>query len=54
MDNLSRTLIESGELKQMIEERGIVGITSNPAIFEKAIIGNAVYDADIEDGHPRW
>lgn len=50
MDNLSRTLIESGELKQMIEERGIVGITSNPAIFEKAIIGNAVYDADIEEG----
>jgi transaldolase len=44
MDNLSRTLIESGELKQMIEERGIVGITSNPAIFEKAIVGNASYD----------
>lgn len=50
MDNLSRTLIESGELQQMIEERGIVGITSNPAIFEKAIIGNAIYDADIEAG----
>lgn len=50
MDNLSRTLIESGELKQMIEERGIVGITSNPAIFEKAIVGNATYDADIEAG----
>jgi transaldolase len=50
MDNLSRTLIESGELKQMIEERGIVGITSNPAIFEKAIVGNASYDADIEAG----
>jgi transaldolase len=50
MDNLNRTLIQSGELKQMIEERGIVGITSNPAIFEKAIVGNAVYDADIEAG----
>ncbi len=50
MDNLSRTLIESGELKKMIEERGIVGITSNPAIFEKAIVGNATYDADIEAG----
>src|ERR671933_1274623 len=50
MDNLSRTLIQSGELKQMIEERGIVGITSNPAIFEKAIVGNAIYDADIEAG----
>ena len=50
MDNLSRTLIESGELKKMIEERGIVGITSNPAIFEKAIVGNATYDTDIEAG----
>lgn len=50
MDNLSRTLIESGELKQLIEERGVHGITSNPAIFEKAIAGNAIYDADIEAG----
>ncbi|MBD2015777.1 transaldolase [Microcoleus sp. FACHB-53] len=50
MDNLSRTLIQSGELKQLLEERGIVGITSNPAIFEKAIVGNAIYDADIEAG----
>jgi transaldolase len=50
MDNLSRTLIQSGELKRLLDERGIVGITSNPAIFEKAIIGNAVYDADIEAG----
>ncbi|HEY9649697.1 MAG TPA: transaldolase [Coleofasciculaceae cyanobacterium] len=50
MDNLSRSIIQSGELKQLIEERGIVGITSNPAIFEKAIVGNAIYDADIEAG----
>jgi transaldolase len=50
MDNLSRDLIESGELKQLIEERGICGITSNPTIFEKAIAGNKIYDADIEAG----
>ncbi|OLT61567.1 transaldolase [Moorena bouillonii] len=50
MDNLSRTLIESGELKELIKTRGICGITSNPAIFEKAIAGNAIYDADIEAG----
>ncbi|HAG81096.1 MAG TPA: transaldolase, partial [Cyanobacteria bacterium UBA12227] len=50
MDNLSRTIIESGELKKLISERGICGITSNPAIFEKAIAGNAIYDADIEAG----
>ncbi|HEY9749934.1 MAG TPA: transaldolase [Allocoleopsis sp.] len=50
MDNLTRDLIQSGELKRLIEEQGIRGLTSNPAIFEKAIIGNAMYDADIEAG----
>ncbi|MEB3161841.1 MAG: transaldolase [Prochlorothrix sp.] len=50
MDNLSRDLIESGELKQLITSRDVHGITSNPAIFEKAIAGNAIYDADIEAG----
>ncbi|TAF01563.1 MAG: transaldolase [Oscillatoriales cyanobacterium] len=50
MDNLTRNLIESGELKKMIESRGLRGITSNPAIFEKAIAGNVIYDADIEAG----
>jgi transaldolase len=48
MDNLSRDLIQSGELKQMVETRGIAGITSNPAIFQKAIAGNAIYDQAIE------
>ena len=50
MDNLSRDIIESGELKNMIVEKGIRGITSNPAIFEKAIKGNAIYDTEIEKG----
>ena len=50
MDNLSRDIIQSGELQTMIQKQGIRGITSNPAIFEKAISGNATYDADIEAG----
>ena len=50
MDNLSRDIIESGELKELISSRGIHGITSNPAIFEKAIAGNKIYDTDIEAG----
>jgi transaldolase len=50
MDNLSRDLLTSGELATLIETRGVLGITSNPAIFEKAIVGNAVYDQDIEVG----
>ncbi|NJP11647.1 MAG: transaldolase [Leptolyngbyaceae cyanobacterium RU_5_1] len=50
MDNLTRDLIQSGELKNLIATRGLRGITSNPAIFEKAIAGNKIYDADIEAG----
>jgi transaldolase len=50
MDYLDRELIESGKLKEMIETYGLSGVTSNPAIFEKAIAGNKVYDADIEAG----
>jgi transaldolase len=50
MDNLNRSLIKSGELDTLIKNYGLRGITSNPAIFEKAIAGNQVYDADIETG----
>lgn len=50
MDNLTRDIIQSGELKNLVENQGISGITSNPAIFEKAIAGNVIYDADIEAG----
>ncbi len=50
MDNLNRDLIQSGELEEMIQARGLRGLTSNPAIFEKAIAGNVIYDADIEAG----
>lgn len=50
MDNLSRDLLTSGELAQSIDTRGVLGITSNPAIFEKAIKGNAIYDAQIVEG----
>ncbi|MGB0560363.1 MAG: transaldolase [Spirulinaceae cyanobacterium] len=50
MDNLSRDIIQSGQLKAMITDQGIHGITSNPAIFEKAIAGNQVYDAQIQAG----
>jgi transaldolase len=50
MDNLSRDILTSGELATLIETRGVLGITSNPAIFEKAIVGNAIYDAEIVAG----
>lgn len=50
MDNLTRDIIKSGELKALVENGGISGITTNPAIFEKAMMGNKMYDADIEAG----
>jgi transaldolase len=47
LDNLSRTLIESGELGRLIGRDGISGITSNPAIFAAAIAGGDAYDRQI-------
>ena len=47
LDNISRDLICSGRLRRLIDEDGLKGMTSNPAIFEKAIAGSADYDEDI-------
>lgn len=44
LDYIRRNLIRSGELKRMVEEDGIRGVTSNPTIFEKAIAGSTDYD----------
>ncbi|MDQ7784496.1 MAG: bifunctional transaldolase/phosoglucose isomerase [Desulfomonilaceae bacterium] len=46
-DDLGRDLLRSGELKRMIDEDGITGVTSNPTIFEKAIGKERLYDHDI-------
>src|SRR5437868_321240 len=43
LDYIRRNLITSGELKRLIEEDGLRGMTSNPAIFEKAIAGSTDY-----------
>ena len=40
LDYIRRDLITGGELKRLIEEDGLRGMTSNPAIFEKAIAGS--------------
>lgn len=47
LDNLSRSLIQSGELAAMLE-KGVKGVTSNPAIFQKAFANDALYTAEIE------
>jgi transaldolase len=46
-DSISRRLIASGELQKLIDAYAVVGVTSNPTIFEKAIAGSADYDQDI-------
>jgi transaldolase/glucose-6-phosphate isomerase len=43
LDYIRRDLITSGELKRLIDEDGLRGMTSNPAIFEKAITGSTDY-----------
>ncbi len=48
LDSISRELMYSGRLRKLIEEDSLKGMTSNPAIFEKAIAGSTDYDADIE------
>ncbi|STZ76956.1 transaldolase [Bergeriella denitrificans] len=46
LDNLSRSLVRSGELAEMLKQ-GVCGVTSNPAIFQKAFAGDALYADEI-------
>ena len=48
MDSLSRDDIQNGNLERMIEE-GIVGVTSNPTIFQKAISESSLYDEQLQE-----
>src|SRR5438309_3104457 len=56
LDYIRRSLMTSGELQRMIEEDAVVGMTSNPTIFEKAIGGSSDYDDAlrelVDDGKP--
>jgi transaldolase/glucose-6-phosphate isomerase len=47
LDNLSREMIRSGELRRRVEDEGLRGVTSNPAIFHKAISKGTAYDEEI-------
>ena len=52
LDYIRRDFVDSGALTQLIAEDGITGLTSNPAIFEKAIAASSLYDASLH-GHVR-
>jgi transaldolase/glucose-6-phosphate isomerase len=49
LDYIRRNLMTSGELNRLIEEDGLRGLTSNPAIFEKAIAGSTDYEESLKN-----
>ena len=49
LDNITRDLLNSGTLKQYIEELSVTGLTSNPTIFDHAIKNSAAYDDAIRE-----
>jgi transaldolase len=49
IDFLSRQLLQSGKLKKMMGEDAVVGVTSNPTIFQKAISEGSAYDEQLKE-----
>jgi transaldolase/transaldolase/glucose-6-phosphate isomerase len=49
LDFIDRKIMDSGDLQKLIDEDGVRGVTSNPAIFEKAISSSSDYDQDIKE-----
>jgi transaldolase len=47
-DTLSRELVHTGELKRMMDEDAVTGVTSNPTIFQKALSSGDAYDEDMK------
>ena len=47
VDSLSREMLETGHLKRLMDEDAVVGVTSNPTIFEKALAEGTAYDDQI-------
>jgi transaldolase/glucose-6-phosphate isomerase len=45
LDFIRRQILDNGELRRMVDDDGVAGVTSNPAIFEKAIAGSSDYTA---------
>src|SRR5215468_4560809 len=49
LDYIRRSLVTGGELQRLLDEDGLRGVTSNPAIFEKAIAGSADYEDQLRE-----
>ncbi|MGZ6652162.1 MAG: transaldolase family protein, partial [Solirubrobacteraceae bacterium] len=48
LDQIRRSLVTGGELARMVNEECLRGVTANPSIFEKAILGSTDYDEELE------
>ena len=53
LDYLSRDILHDGKLAQMMERDAVVGVTSNPTIFQKALAAGSAYDEQLKEllGH---
>ncbi len=49
IDDLSRERLRSGNLQELVDTRSVVGVTTNPSIFQKALSDGAAYDAQVRD-----
>jgi transaldolase len=49
LDDLSRERLQSGNLQELIDTRSVVGVTTNPSIFQKAFADSDVYDGQISE-----
>ena len=47
LDDISRDRLATGNLEALIRDKHIVGVTSNPTIFQKAITGSELYDQQV-------
>ncbi|MDO4685775.1 MAG: transaldolase family protein, partial [Corynebacterium sp.] len=47
LDDLSRERLDSGNLEELIRTKGVVGVTTNPAIFAAAMTKSTAYDAQL-------
>src|SRR3954463_8575994 len=49
IDSLSREMMDSGDLERMIREDSVVGVTTNPTIFQKAMASGDAYDDQMRE-----
>jgi transaldolase len=49
LDDLSRELLRTGELERLVRDRSVVGVTTNPTIFQKALEKGDAYDEQVRD-----